>query len=55
MFILNTICGQNLFFYTLPSCIIPDSLHNSYSIEILIRKPNEINEIFDDITCEKGF
>ena len=34
--------------------MIPDALHNSHPIEMPIRKPTEINEIFDDITYEKG-
>jgi hypothetical protein len=35
--------------------MIPDALHNNHSIEMSIKKPTEINEIFDDITYEKGF
>ncbi len=40
---------------TLATCMIPDALHNSHPIEMPIKKPTEINEIFDDITYEKGF
>lgn len=32
----------------------PDALHHSHPIETSIRKPGEIDEIFDDITYEKG-
>ncbi|CAF3572265.1 unnamed protein product [Rotaria sp. Silwood1] len=39
---------------TLATCMIPDALHNSHPIEIPIKKPTDINEIFDDITYEKG-
>jgi aminopeptidase N len=35
--------------------MIPDALYNSHPIEMPIKKPTEINEIFDDITYEKGF
>jgi aminopeptidase N len=35
--------------------MIPDALQNSHPIEMPIKKPTEINEIFDDITYEKGF
>ncbi|CAF1004993.1 unnamed protein product [Adineta steineri] len=38
----------------LPTCMIPDALHNSHPIEIDIKRPSEISEIFDDITYEKG-
>jgi len=38
----------------LATCMIPDALHNSHPIETAIRKPMEIDEIFDDITYEKG-
>jgi aminopeptidase N len=34
--------------------MIPDALKNSHPIEMSIRKPSEIDEIFDDITYEKG-
>jgi aminopeptidase N len=34
--------------------MIPDALHNSHPIEMPIKKPSEISEIFDDITYEKG-
>jgi puromycin-sensitive aminopeptidase len=34
--------------------MIPDALHNSHPIEMPIRRPTEIDEIFDDITYEKG-
>ncbi len=40
---------------TLATCMIPDALYNSHPIEMPIKKPTEINEIFDDITYEKGF
>jgi hypothetical protein len=40
---------------TLAKCMITDALHNSHPIEMPIKKPSEINEIFDDITYEKGF
>ncbi len=39
---------------TLATCMIADALHNSHPIEMPIRKPTEIDEIFDDITYEKG-
>jgi aminopeptidase N len=39
----------------LSTCMIPDALHNSHPIEMPIKKPTEIDEIFDDITYEKGF
>ncbi len=39
---------------TLATCMIPDALKNSHPIEMSIRKPSEIDEIFDDITYEKG-
>ncbi|CAF1256201.1 unnamed protein product [Adineta ricciae] len=39
---------------TLALCMIPDALHHSHPIEIDIKKPSEISEIFDDITYEKG-
>lgn len=39
---------------TLAMCMIPDALHNSHPIEMPIKKPSEISEIFDDITYEKG-
>ncbi len=39
---------------TLAKCMIPDALHHSHPIEMPIKKPSEINEIFDDITYEKG-
>ncbi|CAF4362628.1 unnamed protein product [Rotaria sp. Silwood2] len=39
---------------TLATCMIPDALHNSHPIEMPIKKLSEINEIFDDITYEKG-
>ena len=38
----------------LATCMIPDALYNSHPIEMPIKKPTEINEIFDDITYEKG-
>jgi puromycin-sensitive aminopeptidase len=38
----------------LDKCMISDALHNSHPIEMSIRKPTEIDEIFDDITYEKG-
>ncbi len=38
----------------LAKCMIPDALHHSHPIEINIKKPSEISEIFDDITYEKG-
>jgi aminopeptidase N len=34
--------------------MIPDALKNSHPIEMPIRKPTEVDEIFDDITYEKG-
>ena len=40
---------------TLATCMIPDALHNSHAIEVPIEKPSDIDEIFDDITYEKGF
>jgi aminopeptidase N len=40
---------------TLSKCMIPDALHNSHPIEMPIKKPSEISEIFDDITYEKGW
>jgi puromycin-sensitive aminopeptidase len=39
---------------TLATCMIPDALHNSHPIEMPIQRPTEIDEIFDDITYEKG-
>lgn len=38
----------------LATCMMPDALRNSHPIEMPIKKPTEINEIFDDITYEKG-
>ena len=38
----------------LAKCMAPDALHNSHPIEMPIKKPTEIDEIFDDITYEKG-
>ena len=40
---------------TLATCMISDALHNSHAIEVPIEKPSDIDEIFDDITYEKGF
>jgi len=34
--------------------MIADAFQNSHPIEMSIRKPTEIDEIFDDITYEKG-
>ena len=34
--------------------MIPDALRHSHPIEMPIKKPTEIDEIFDDITYEKG-
>lgn len=34
--------------------MVADALRNSHPIEMSIRKPTEIDEIFDDITYEKG-
>jgi aminopeptidase N len=34
--------------------MIPDALQNSHPIEVPIEKPTDIDEIFDDITYEKG-
>lgn len=34
--------------------MITDALHHSHPIEMPIKRPTEINEIFDDITYEKG-
>ncbi len=34
--------------------MVADALHNSHPIEMSIRRPSEIDEIFDDITYEKG-
>ncbi|CAF1131754.1 unnamed protein product [Adineta steineri] len=39
---------------TLATCMIPDALQSSHPIEVSIRKPSEIDEIFDDITYGKG-
>ena len=38
----------------LATCMIPDALQNSHPIEVPIEKPSDIDEIFDDITYEKG-
>ena len=39
---------------TLAACMIPDALQNSHAIEVPIEKPSDIDEIFDEITYEKG-
>ena len=39
---------------TLATSMIPDALQNSHPIEVPIEKPSDIDEIFDDITYEKG-
>ncbi|CAF1583309.1 unnamed protein product, partial [Didymodactylos carnosus] len=39
---------------TLADCMIPDALRNSHPIEMPISKASEIDEIFDEISYEKG-
>lgn len=39
---------------TLATSMLPDALQNSHPIEVPIEKPSDIDEIFDDITYEKG-
>jgi aminopeptidase N len=34
--------------------MVADAFQNTHPIEMTIQKPTEIDEIFDDITYEKG-